>query len=189
MIHEAAHENRNYVPPRSLVLLNSNNSISFTSKDQQARTATSNTRADEVVQLCMRHIPPMPPGYAFSIRQCVQQFQYFKNKLDVNQKQDETMDLFNVAIIAVCKSSNLNSMTHFHLTYLFFSVPIDASDAVRRFVEALFITHTETKLNTSGRLLHCQNEDETTIYPVSMEARVIDRDEWCRNLVFPHHQS
>jgi len=120
MIHEAAHENRNYVPPRSLVLLNSNNSISFTSKDQQARTATSNTRADEAVQLCMRHIPPMPPGYAFSIRQCVQQFQYFKNKLDVNQKQDETMDLFNVAIIAVCKSSNLNSMTHFHLTYLFF---------------------------------------------------------------------
>jgi hypothetical protein len=38
-------------------------------------------------------------------------------------------------------------------------VPVDASDIVRRFVESLFITHTETKLNTLIQLLGHQDND------------------------------
>ncbi len=51
----------------------------------------------------MRYIPAVPPGYVFSIRQRAQKFQYFKDQLDLLRKQDQSMDLFNVAIIAVCK--------------------------------------------------------------------------------------
>jgi hypothetical protein len=68
-------------------------------------------------------------------------------------------------------------------------VPNDASETVRKFVESLFITHAETKLNTFGQLL--QNNEETDDdnnsdrCTISPEARIInDRGEWCRNIVF-----
>jgi hypothetical protein len=35
---------------------------------------------------------------------------------------------------------------------LLFQVPMDASEALRRTIEALFITHAETRLNTDGHL-------------------------------------
>jgi hypothetical protein len=64
---------------------------------------------------------------------------------------------------------------------------------VRRFVEALFITHTETKLNTSGQLLNQNNNDDDAnnnnnnnhgnINSISSEAQIKDRQEWCRDLV------
>jgi hypothetical protein len=54
-------------------------------------------------QIMHAAIPPIPLGYTYSIRQRIQQFQYFKNKYDTSQKQDDSMDLFNVSIIAVCK--------------------------------------------------------------------------------------
>jgi hypothetical protein len=59
---------------------------------------------------------------------------------------------------------------------------------LRRFVEALFITHTEARLNTSGQILRDQsNDDEVNDGDnpdrVSTEARTQDRGEWCRNLV------
>lgn len=65
---------------------------------------------------------------------------------------------------------------------------MDASEALRRFVEALFITHTEAKLNTSGQILRNQtNEDEVNdgnmIDLRSNEAQTQDRGIWCRNLV------
>ena len=77
-------------------------------------------------------------------------------------------------------------------------VPDDVSEAVRRFVEALFITHGETKLNTSGRLLHLIDQDDQynnssanscpITYPMSLEAQAFDREEWCRDLTFPHQR-
>lgn len=90
-------------------------------------------------------------------------------------------------------------------SYFYSIVPEDVSESVRRFVEALFITHAETKLNTSGRLLHLNDEPNqnmesnssssgqttttTTItYPMSLEMQAFDREEWCRDLFFPHHQ-
>ena len=65
---------------------------------------------------------------------------------------------------------------------------MDALDALRRFVEALFITHTEARLNTSGQILRDQsNDDEVNdgdnTDRVSTETRSQDRGEWCRNLV------
>ena len=61
-------------------------------------------------------------------------------------------------------------------------VPLDVSDVVRRFVEALFITHTETKLNTFGRLLHISED------PYEDDEQFLARGVWCRNVVFNHPQ-
>jgi hypothetical protein len=71
---------------------------------------------------------------------------------------------------------------------LYCIVPHDASHTVRRFVESLFITHTEAKLNTSGHLLQQQDESNTSnyVHPMSYEAKIIDRGNWCHNLVFRH---
>lgn len=102
-VNEAIEQNRHYVLPSSLILLDLINPTSIGSKDRRAIPATANTRCDETVRSCMRHIPQVPSGYTFSTRQRTQQFQYFKDKLDMKTKQDEYIDLFNVAIIAVCK--------------------------------------------------------------------------------------
>ena len=71
-------------------------------------------------------------------------------------------------------------------SFLHCLVPTDASVAVRRFVEALFITHAETKLNTSGQLLHEEHDDTDdnsgNVYPMSAEGRIRDRGEWCRTI-------
>jgi hypothetical protein len=94
---------RNAVLPSSLILLDSVIPISIGSKDRHEIRATANTRSDETVRSCMRNLPPMPASYNFSIQQRVKQFQYFKNQHDITHQQNPTMDLFNVAIIAVCK--------------------------------------------------------------------------------------
>lgn len=96
-------QNRKHlIIPSSLILLDTVNPTSIGSKDRHAISATVNTRSDESVRSCMRNLPPLPPGYNFSIQQRVKQFQYFKNQHDINHHQNPTLDLFNVAIIAVC---------------------------------------------------------------------------------------
>ena len=79
-------------------------------------------------------------------------------------------------------------------------VPEDASEPVRRFVEALFIIHTETKLNTSGRLVGALNNDSdqqndlyniaasSPMLPLSIDAQILDREEWCLDLMSPRHR-
>ncbi|CAF4870689.1 unnamed protein product, partial [Rotaria socialis] len=56
-------------------------------------------------------------------------------------------------------------------------LPNNASDALRRFVEALFITHAETKLNTIGHL------DQLSTSRNTDQIASIDCNEWCRNLI------
>ena len=94
--------NRHYVLPESLVLHDTVNPTSIGSKRRYDIQATAEIRADETVRSCMRQIPPLPAGYTFSIRQRVEQFGYFKNQLDLKIKPDQSTDLFNVALIAVC---------------------------------------------------------------------------------------
>ena len=102
-ITEAGQKNRKYVPPSSLVFHDVVNPTSIASKDREAIVGSATTRSDEMVRSCMRNIPLVPPGYTFSTRQRIQQFQYFKAKHDIKIGQDPTIDLFNVAIIAVCE--------------------------------------------------------------------------------------
>lgn len=100
---EATQKNRNFVLPASLVLHDAINPSSIGSKNREAIPTTATTRSDETVRSCIRNIPPVPQGYAFSMQQRVQQFQYFKAKQDDKFNQNKFVDLFNVAIIAVCE--------------------------------------------------------------------------------------
>ena len=100
--HEAIQQSRNYVIPSSLVILDSIHPTSIASKNREAIAATPTTRSDEKVRTCMRNIPVVPPGYTFSISQRIKQFQYFKHKLDIKIKQDDSINLFIVALIAIC---------------------------------------------------------------------------------------
>jgi len=89
--------------PSSLIFLDSNYLTSIASKDRYAIMGTSTTRSDESVRSCMRSLPPVPRGYDFSIQQRAQQFQYFKQTHDFSHRQNPCMDLFNAAVVAVCK--------------------------------------------------------------------------------------
>lgn len=106
--NEALRQSRSYILPSSLVIFDSVNPTSIGSRDRRAIPGTVTTRSDEAVRSCMRRLPPIPTGYTFSVRQRVEQFQYFKDKLDMKAKQDENIDLFTAAIIAVCKYENFN---------------------------------------------------------------------------------
>ena len=61
----------------------------------------------------------------------------------------------------------------------FFLVPITASDALRRLIEALFITHTEAQLNTDGHLDRLLFPD-TTINHIDLSEQ---QNLWCKNLL------
>ena len=89
--------------PQGLTLLDSFYPTSIASKDRNAIMATQTTRSDESVRSCIRNLPSIPQGYEFSIQQRAQQFQYFKQKHDLTHVQNPTLDLYNAAVIAVCK--------------------------------------------------------------------------------------
>ena len=94
---------RNPTLSHSLIRLDSHLPTSIGSKDKNARVETKCTRSDERVRSYMRHLPPIPGGYNFSIQQRVEQFQYFKHRHDIVHRQNSSMDLFYADIIAVCK--------------------------------------------------------------------------------------
>ena len=57
-------------------------------------------------------------------------------------------------------------------------MPTDASAALRRFIEALFITHTEAQLNTDGHL------DKFLLSDAMIKQNdSCAQDAWCKNLV------
>ena len=112
-----------------------------------------------------------------------------------------------VVVVIVCKYLHSYRVVVAALTHLFkikihFLVPENASETVRRFVESLFITHTEAKLNTSGRLVESFTENDAvrTDIPydlaigcspksdIAIEIELMDREEWCMDLIFPHHR-
>lgn len=63
-------------------------------------------------------------------------------------------------------------------------VPLDCSGPLQRIVEALFITHAETKLNTMGHLDGSITGNNANSNPHGMthERIITDRGQWCRNL-------
>ena len=55
-------------------------------------------------------------------------------------------------------------------------MPLDCSRDLRKFIEALFITHTEAKLNLIGRLTH---ESPMAVFDNTI------RGHWCSKLIHP----
>lgn len=63
----------------------------------------SNRRSDFEAGTCLNDLPPLPSDdYTFSMRQCVEQFEIFKDE-DNQLLPNNDLDLYNATIIAVCK--------------------------------------------------------------------------------------
>ncbi|CAF3153835.1 unnamed protein product [Rotaria socialis] len=103
-------------------------------------------------------VPTSPNHYHFSLEQKLEIEQFFHEKKYL-KSPNLRLDLYRANIIAV--------------------LPNNASDTLRRLIEALFITHTETKLNTIGHLdrLVSSKEINTTSF--------VEYDIWCEDLIRP----
>ena len=154
------------------------------------------TYHDKEASSYVHHLPPMPSeNYTFSFKQRTKQFQIFKNKLH-HLIPNSHLDLYNATIFVVCKCQywvNTNLLNCFFF-FLFFKnsnqsltmclslVPDQCTELFYRLIEALFITHAQTKLNTLGHLdgMIVENNNSNDV-----SARTVShcRDDWCRNLV------
>jgi hypothetical protein len=133
-------------------------------------------RTDEEAEQLARNVPEPPMGYAFSYRQKEEQKQFFQVKNENRVFPSDFVHLYNYAIVAVCMSIVFSYFKSFIFIYFFVLVPDDCSRDLRKFIEALFVTHAETKLNLIGRLTH---EYPTALYDKSI------RGNWCSNLIHP----
>ena len=116
----------------------------------QSITVTTATDKDRLIEQRLNYVPRPPDGYQFTRRQLAKQYEYFAMKLD-RKLPNERLDLYKAKMIAVL----LN----------------DASESLRQIIHALFVTHTETKLNTMGHLFDPNGQTN------------IHTGIWCENLI------
>ena len=103
-------------------------------------------RGDLEVDWYIDHLPTPPTNYRFSQRQRFEQYYFFKLKLDL-WTLPRQVDIYKASIVIACKST-LRNIT-FPSTSLFSLVPEYVSSSILHFVQALLVTHTECKLNTT----------------------------------------
>jgi hypothetical protein len=107
-------------------------------------------RPDPTIEHKLKYVPIPPTGYRFSKYQKLKQYEYFYMKLDENLP-NMNLDLYDAKPICL--------------------LPPNTSEAFRQAVLSLFITHTESKLNTLGHIF-----DEMT-------QTAIHRYFWCQGLL------
>ena len=123
----------------------------------QIETTTANIpmvrRSDTLSMRLANNIPkPTDINYTFTLEQFNEQKLYFQFGRDRDPLNIHNMYFYNAAIVAV--------------------VPDHCSDAVKKFIESLFITHAECQLNKDGRLINQQISHD---YPA--------RGHWYRGLI------
>ncbi|CAF3908737.1 unnamed protein product [Adineta steineri] len=96
-------------------------------------STTSCTRTIQAVSFLVKNVPKPPLGYGFSINQRRQQAYFFASATDCIVPLDK-VDLYNANIVAV--------------------LPDHCSKLFRLFIQSLFITHAECKLNQVGHLVY-----------------------------------
>ena len=62
-------------------------------------------------------------------------------------------------------------------------MPEQCSGPLQRIVEALFITHAQTPLNTTGHLDGSVEKGPVNVRGVTETSRIADRGDWCRDLI------
>jgi len=119
-------------------------------------------------------VPSPPVNYQFTREQKIEINRFFHEKKYLNSPNFH-LDLYQAAIVAICKWM-LWTINSSHVVFI--SVPINTSGALRRLIEALFITHTETQLNTDGHL-------DKLLFPDTMINLDGSSEQvpWCKNLV------
>ncbi|CAF3808946.1 unnamed protein product [Rotaria sp. Silwood1] len=82
-----------------------------------------------LVRWCIKYLAPPPPNYQYSLRQKIEQYEFFREKKECFVSR--FLSLYNAAIVI--------------------ALPENASNAVRHVVQALLIVYAEPKLNiTTG---------------------------------------
>ncbi|CAF3873604.1 unnamed protein product [Rotaria sp. Silwood1] len=137
------------VSPLEINLLNDYQNSLFT-----ATQTSQYTRDMTLVQWCVNHVPSPPLNYQFSIRQKIQQYEFFSTKSDIYVTR--FLDLYNPAIVL--------------------ALPENASDALRRTVQALLVVYAEPKL-VDTTVTHSETALQST--------DIIEPTIWCQHLVRP----
>ncbi|CAF1319629.1 unnamed protein product [Rotaria sordida] len=116
-------------------------------------------RSEEDTKVYVDAVPKPPKGLTFSNRQIMLQTQYFHKTRDRTLPNQDT-DLYDATILAV--------------------LPETCSDMFRFTIESLFITYSETNLNSIGNVLNVnQNGDH---YPMN-DPWLVRGSEWCPGLL------
>ena len=63
------------------------------------------TRDPTLVRWCVDHVPASPPNYQFSLRQKSEQYEFFRDRLDLFPTR--FLDLYNAAIVIARKSHSM----------------------------------------------------------------------------------
>ncbi|CAF4652768.1 unnamed protein product, partial [Rotaria sp. Silwood1] len=134
------------VSPLEINLLNDYQNSLFT-----ATQTSQYTRDMTLVQWCVNHVPSPPLNYQFSIRQKIQQYEFFSTKSDIYVTR--FLDLYNPAIVL--------------------ALPENASDALRRTVQALLVVYAEPKL-VDTTVTHSETALQST--------DIIEPTIWCQHL-------
>ena len=100
-------------------------------EDHRPATPINNSRGNETSQRFVDALPKPPVGYEFSKLQIEKQHEFFRLKLH-KERVSYNRHIYGATLIAV--------------------LPLNTSDLFRQMVHSLFVTHSESKLNTIGHL-------------------------------------
>ena len=144
-------------------------------------------------------IPSSPDHYQFTYQQKVQIERFFHEKKYLTSPVNFNLDLYHAAIVAIRKCTHTyldlwsDDSWKLYDCCLFLLVPINGSNALRRLIEALFITQTQAQLNSDGHLDTFLFPD-TTInhHPIKLDSsqQQPQQKPWCEHLArHPFHES
>jgi hypothetical protein len=68
---------------------------------QFKETTSQYIRDTILVCWCVDHVPSCPPNYQFSLRQKLEQYEFFRDRIDLFPTR--FLDLYNAAIVLACK--------------------------------------------------------------------------------------
>lgn len=121
------------------------------------KTSSKNTKQNTIIDSYIARIPQPPHDYTFSKRQLNEQCEFFET-FDLQQYHlDSKLDYYHASIIAL--------------------LPNPCSAMLRHLIEALFVTHAETKLNS----MNLFTSDTSLLYGAPYNTKGI----WCEKLINP----
>jgi hypothetical protein len=101
-----------FVPMRTEQAIIDDANLTVTERDTLATYQTSNSTLIEqarspyirdaiLVRWCVDHVPSCPRNYQFSLRQKIEQYEFFRDRMDLFPIR--FLDLYNAAIVIACK--------------------------------------------------------------------------------------
>ncbi|CAF2129272.1 unnamed protein product [Rotaria magnacalcarata] len=95
-----------------------------TTRETETTTLSEYIRPMTLIRWCVDHLPQPPTNYQFSFRQKIEQYTFFRNRID--RITTPFLDLYNGAIVI--------------------AVPETSSEAVRHLIQALLVVYAKPKL-------------------------------------------